>query len=157
MTSGLTSPFVSILRLYRAVGENVYQFGPAAGSSPGRTFARNVTVSGLSGLRNAYTSVRSALGSSAISGASRWLDALAADGPVPLITAATAASTTSNRCCREHERSAHCLSPCLLGDERWMTPRIRGPAAESVRTGRRRTESACRANPVRWLRPRYPW
>ena len=53
MTSGFTSPFVSILRLYRAFGENVYQFGPAAGSSPGITFARSVTVFGLSGLRNA--------------------------------------------------------------------------------------------------------
>src|SRR5215467_11355419 len=95
MTSGLTSPFVSILRLYRALGENVYQFGPAAGSSPGRTFARIVTVSGLSGLRNAYTSVRSALGSSEISGASRWLDAGAADGPVPYSTAARAAATTA--------------------------------------------------------------
>src|ERR1043166_3606564 len=95
MTSGLTSPFVSILRLYRAVGENVYQFGPAAGSSPGRTLALRVTRSGLSGLRNAYTSVRSALGSSEISGASRWLDADAEDGPTPFITAATAATTTA--------------------------------------------------------------
>jgi hypothetical protein len=47
------SPVVSILRLYLAPGENVYQFGPAAGSSPGMAFARIVTVDGLSGLRNA--------------------------------------------------------------------------------------------------------
>ncbi len=53
VTSGFTSPLVSMLRLYRALGENVYQFGPAAGSSPGITFAMIVTVSALSGLRNA--------------------------------------------------------------------------------------------------------
>src|SRR5919201_333293 len=64
---------------YRAVGENVYQFGPAAGSSPGIQLEMIVTVSGLSGLRNAYVSVLSADGSSAISGASRWLDACAAE------------------------------------------------------------------------------
>ncbi len=34
VTSGRASPFVSTVRLYRAFGENVYQFGPAAGSSP---------------------------------------------------------------------------------------------------------------------------
>ena len=71
VTSACASPLVSTFRLYRAFGENVYQFGPAAGSSPGMTFARIVTVLGLSGLRNAYRSVRSADGSSAISGASR--------------------------------------------------------------------------------------
>ena len=53
VTSGAPSPFVSTFRLYRAFGENVYQFGPAAGSSPGMTFARIVTVPGRSGLRNA--------------------------------------------------------------------------------------------------------
>src|SRR2546421_11571479 len=35
-----------------------------------------VTVSGLSGLRNTYRSVLSAVGSSEMSGASRWLEAL---------------------------------------------------------------------------------
>src|SRR5262245_46173453 len=44
-----------------------------------------VTVSGLSGLRNAYVSVLSAEGSSAINGASRWLDAWAAAGPPPRV------------------------------------------------------------------------
>src|SRR5215831_5724884 len=71
---------------YRADGENVYQLGPAAGSSPGIQSERIVTVSGLSGLRNAYRSVLSADGSSEMSGASRWLDALAADGPDPRAT-----------------------------------------------------------------------
>src|ERR671936_953933 len=66
--------------LYRAVGENVYQFGPAAGSSPGIQLDTIVNVSGLSGLRNAYRSVLSAVGSSEISGASRWLDAVLEPG-----------------------------------------------------------------------------
>src|ERR671934_1389028 len=61
---------------YRAVGENVYQFGPAAGSSPGIQLEMIVTVSGLSGLRNTYRSVLSAVGSSEMSGASRWLEAV---------------------------------------------------------------------------------
>src|SRR6266705_2054331 len=39
-----------------------------------------VIVLGLSGLRNAYRSVLSAVGSSEISGASRWLDALLEPG-----------------------------------------------------------------------------
>src|SRR5262245_30308895 len=38
-------------------------------------FMMKVTVSGASGLTNAYRSVRSAYGSPAIAGASRWLDA----------------------------------------------------------------------------------
>src|SRR5437867_13417999 len=87
---------------YRAVGENVYQFGPAAGSSPGIQFEMIVTVSGLSGLRNAYVSVLSAVGSSEISGASRWLDAVAAAGPEPRVAkpatsaAAPAAASRAN-------------------------------------------------------------
>src|SRR5262249_56756285 len=63
------------MMLYRALGENVYQFGPAAGSSPGIQFETTVNVLGLSGLRNAYRSVLSADGSSEIRGASRWLEA----------------------------------------------------------------------------------
>src|SRR5258705_5589291 len=42
-----------------------------------------VTLSGRSGLRNAYVSVLSAEGSSEINGASRWLDASAAAGLPP--------------------------------------------------------------------------
>ncbi len=81
--------------LYRAFGENRYQFGPAAGSSAGITFEMIVIVSGLSGLRNAYRSVLSAVGSSEIAGASRWLDALTPSGPGPLRAAATIAPTAS--------------------------------------------------------------
>src|SRR5919201_4719090 len=84
---------------YRALGENVYQFGPAAGSSPGIQFEMIVTVSGLSGLRNAYRSVLSADGSSEISGASRWLEAAAVDGPEPRTAAVipTPAATAAAR------------------------------------------------------------
>src|SRR5712691_4224565 len=52
-----------------------------------------VTVSGRSGLRNAYVSVLSAEGSSEINGASRWLDACAAVGLPPRdASAATSAA-----------------------------------------------------------------
>src|SRR5512134_424877 len=58
------------------------------------TFARIVTVFGLSGLRNAYRSVRSADGSSAINGASRCDDAVPFPGPS--VVAPTAAAATSS-------------------------------------------------------------
>src|SRR3954452_6070641 len=59
----------------------------------------SVTLSGLSGLTNAYTSVLSARGSPAINGASRWLDAVTAPGPAlmmnaPLTSARPAAPAT---------------------------------------------------------------
>jgi len=53
-----------------------------------------VTESGRSGERNAYRSVLSAEGSSAMSGASRWLDATPALGPGPTTAAARAALAT---------------------------------------------------------------
>ena len=56
-----------------------------------------VTVLGLSGLRNAYRSVLSALGSSEISGASRWLEAVPALGPEPTTAAASAEIVTAPR------------------------------------------------------------
>jgi hypothetical protein len=59
------------------------------------TFEMIVTVSGLSGLRNAYRSVLSADGSSAMSGASRWLDAVPASGAGPRRTAATTTASTA--------------------------------------------------------------
>ena len=43
-----------------------------------------VKVLGLSGLRNAYRSVLSAVGSSEMSGASRWLDAVPLFGLGPV-------------------------------------------------------------------------
>jgi len=55
-----------------------------------------VKVFGLSGLRNAYRSVLSAVGSSEISGASRWLDAVLAPGarrPTNRATRPAAAAT----------------------------------------------------------------
>src|SRR5215207_4519028 len=61
------------------------------------TFEMTVTVSARSGLRNAYRSVLSAVGSSEIDGASRWLEAVPADGAGPrtVATTATAASASS--------------------------------------------------------------
>src|SRR4051794_13222127 len=57
-----------------------------------------VRVFGLSGLRNAYRSVLSAVGSSEISGASRWLEALLEPGDRrPMNSAVRAAPTTASR------------------------------------------------------------
>ena len=67
-------------RSYWASSANVKKFGPPAGSSNGIQFATSVVVSGLSGLTNAYTSVLSNCGCPEMSGASRWLDALAVPG-----------------------------------------------------------------------------
>src|SRR6516225_4458318 len=58
-----------------------------------------VNVLGLSGLRNAYRSVLSAVGSSEISGASRWLDAVLALGarrPTKSAVRPAAAATRRN-------------------------------------------------------------
>src|ERR671923_3022944 len=82
---------------YRAVGENVYQLGPAAGSSPGIQLEMIVRVFGLSGLRNAYRSVLSAAGSSEMRGASRWLEALTASGCVPRVNAASRIAAAAPR------------------------------------------------------------
>src|SRR5262245_11319253 len=63
------------------------------------TLARIVTVFGLSGLRNAYRSVRSADGSSAMSGASRCDDAVPFPGPsvvAPTVAAAASRPPTTS-------------------------------------------------------------
>src|SRR5437870_9556348 len=64
-----------------------------------------VRVFGLSGLRNAYRSVLSAVGSSEISGASLWLDALLEPGARratkrAVSTAPTTASRMNAQCLR---------------------------------------------------------
>src|SRR5215218_3232061 len=92
--SGFASPVRSILTRYLARSEKRYQLGPAAGSSAGIQLAITVRALGASGLLNAYRSVVSAEGSSAISGASRWLDAVLASGAGPLRTSTAAASAT---------------------------------------------------------------
>src|ERR671923_192998 len=56
-----------------------------------------VRVLGLSGLRNAYRSVLSAAGSSEMSGASRWLEALPASGCVPRVNAASRIAAAAPR------------------------------------------------------------
>src|SRR5687768_12947273 len=57
----------------------------------------SVTVSGSSGLTKAYVSVLSTSGFAAVSGASRWLEALPADGPSsrPVPVTATPAATSA--------------------------------------------------------------
>src|SRR5436190_23340865 len=119
---------------YRAEGENVYQFGPAAGSSPGMTLSISVTVLGLSGLRNAYTSVLSAVGSCAISGASRWLDACALDGPP---RSATAATTAASAAARATSRSALIASSPYVG--RPGRPSVSRSVRRCERTGSTRS------------------
>src|SRR4029079_4227304 len=84
-----------------------------------------VRVFGRSGLRNAYRSVLSAVGSSEISGASRWLDAWLEPGPRRATkSAASTAPTTASR------MNAQCL--CIrvrllsdgrsVGDAGWSWP-----------------------------------
>src|SRR5215813_7785236 len=63
-------------------------------------FAMRLTYPGRSLLTNAYTSVLSTVGSAAISGASRWLDALAPPGPrtaAPVATASPSAASAALR------------------------------------------------------------
>src|SRR5436190_6798951 len=114
---------------YRAEGENVYQLGPAAGSSPGITLAISVTVSGLSGLRNAYVSVLSADGSSAISGASRWLDAVAAAGLEPRIARPTTSAVAAVAATRTNASFRIVLT--LLSDGRSVSAPCRWPSRRS--------------------------
>src|SRR5947208_8768650 len=120
---------------YRADGENVYQFGPAAGSSPGIQLEMIVTVSGLSGLRNAYVSVLSADGSSEISGASRWLDAVAAAGPEPRVarpTTSAAAPAAARRTNASFRIVLSLLSPTAGSGLRWMWPSCVGADSHPV-------------------------
>src|SRR5919201_5162430 len=120
---------------YRAVGENVYQFGPAAGSSPGIQLEMIVTVPGLSGLRNAYVSVLSADGTSAINGASRWLEACAAG--VELRDASAARSAAEAAAARRTNASLRIVS-VLLSDGRvgvcgWSVGRRVGAGSPGAR------------------------
>src|SRR5689334_12681953 len=70
-----------------------------------------VSVFGLSGLRNAYRSVLSAVGSSEISGASRCEEALLDPGDRrPMNSAASAAPTTASRMNAQRERIRWLLS-----------------------------------------------
>src|SRR5919197_1142568 len=70
-------------------------------------------VLGSSGLTNAYRSVLSAAGSWLISGASRWLEALAASGPEPR-TSATVTAAASPRTTRK-ARAFLCIPSPSLG------------------------------------------
>src|SRR5262249_39342152 len=72
-----------------------------------------VTVSGLSGLTNAYVSVLSAVGSCEIRGASRWLDAsacgstAAAESSIVPISVATTPTETR----RQREKATCAMEP----------------------------------------------
>src|SRR5439155_25354404 len=118
-------------------GLNVYQFGPAAGSSPGIQFETIVAESGLSGDTNAYRSVLSAVGSCEMSGASRWLDALAASGLPPLV-ARTAAIAVAGAAARRTNASFFRTSCSFLtarrGSDRPSLSAAHSPAAQ-VRFG----------------------
>ena len=114
-----------------------------------------VTVSGLSGLTNAYTSVLSAVGSSPISGASRWLEAPAFDGPsAPVNAAATAAVPTAAPGARAAQFPSSCFLLSQQGVTAWFGGRVRSGSekcasrrASSGRARRRRAGSPCPASP----------
>src|ERR687898_69527 len=101
---------------YRADCENVYHIGPAAGSSAGIQLEMMLTVSGRSGLRNAYVSVLSAEGSSEINGASRWLDAWAAVGLPP--RDASAANSAAEAAAARRTNASFRIVLSLLSDGR---------------------------------------
>src|SRR5215510_11815128 len=89
-----------------------------------------VTVSGRSGLRNAYVSVLSADGSSEIKGASRWLDAWAAEG-LPPRDASAAISAAEAAAARRTNASLRIVLSLLSGVVTCMSALIR----EGGRTG----------------------
>ncbi len=68
--SGRAVPELLTLISYSTSSPNSKKFGPPSGSSSGTKFAISVTVSGLSGDTNAYTSVLSAAASLTMPGAS---------------------------------------------------------------------------------------
>src|SRR6266513_2534348 len=104
------------------------------------------TVSGRSGLLNAYVSVLSAEGSSEINGASRWLDACAAAGVPP--REVSAATNAPEAAAARIRTASFRIVLLLLSDGRSgsavavMTALIR----HSCRTGSTRTKSPDDAN-----------
>src|SRR3954452_11332376 len=104
-----------------------------------------VTVSGLSGERNAYRSVLSADGSSEMSGASRWLEAFAAVGPRPWASAATRASAVRAAAARATAGLRIAVSSCW-GD-RWLV--AAGVDARDSRDPRNRFGSSYRPSRMR--------
>src|SRR5215468_10454876 len=97
-----------------------------------------VRVFGLSGLRNAYRSVLSAVGSSEIRGASRWLDAV----PEPGARRATksAASTAPTTASKMNAQDLRILRGSFLTAGRFESSGCRG----------RRTGPDSREAPVRF-------
>src|SRR3954466_13424155 len=91
-----------------------------------------VTVLVSSGLTNAYRSVLSARGSWLISGASEWLDALAALGPgarvrITMIASAPSASAAAMATGLRIRGAAACMG--WMPPPRWLSSLIRSRAA----------------------------
>src|SRR5215210_4898501 len=107
------------------------------------------TVSGRSGLRNAYVSVLSAEGSSEINGASRWLEAWAAEGLPPQDDAAAAIRAAEATAARRTNASLR-IVVSLLSDGRSRSAWSVAVGAALIRTeqsnGSVRTRSEARAN-----------
>src|SRR5215472_13983227 len=89
-----------------------------------------VTVSGLSGLTNAYTSVLSIAGSAATSGASRWLDATAAPGPNPY-RPTPATMPVAARMIPARRLELVVVIICFLGCGTWLPGLSRVPVHEA--------------------------
>ena len=81
--------------------QDTARMGQNAAADGTQRMADQVTqMFGLSGERNAYRSVLSAVGSCEMSGASRWLEAVAVPGPSPRVattTPSTAATAATSR------------------------------------------------------------
>src|SRR5215813_15122302 len=84
-------------------------------------FAMRLTYPGRSLLTNAYTSVLSTAGSAAISGASRWLDALAPPGPRTANPAARASPSAATAVLRRRVLVVGIVPPSV-GALAWVRP-----------------------------------
>src|SRR2546426_235233 len=73
--SSTASPLLSIFHWYSTLGSKKVVLASGGGMKPDTVIART-TLSGLTGLRNVYTSAMSAAGSAASSALSLWSDAL---------------------------------------------------------------------------------
>src|SRR3989449_1129657 len=100
--SSTASPLLSIFHWYSTLGSKKVVLASGGGMKPDTVIART-TLSGLTGLRNVYTSAMSAAGSAASSALSLWSDAL-----IHRVTpsAAAVASSTPQAITRPRDRGA---------------------------------------------------
>jgi hypothetical protein len=123
------------------------KFGPDAGTCCGMTFMMKTAFESFSQLRNAYTSVMSAVGSRATSGASRWL-AASAVGTGPASIAATRSAAIP--------RNRHLLM-VILHSGRPRYPSCAAITKEPRQRIRRRNQIAkCGRTPATHASPRRP-